>query len=56
MKREVLIRNKNLTAKVFTLIFFFFLFVFVIRLGYLCLTGKVDGIDGTVHIDIYYEK
>ena len=45
MKREVLIRNKNLTAKVFTLIFFFFLFVFVIRLGYLCLTGKVDGID-----------
>lgn len=45
MKREVLIRNKNLTAKVFTLIFFLFLFLFVIRLGYLCLTGKVDGID-----------
>lgn len=45
MKREVLIRNKNLTAKVFTLIFFLILFLFVIRLGYLCLTGKVDGID-----------
>ena len=45
MKREVLIRNKNLTAKVFTLIFFLFLFLFVIRLGYLCLTGKVDGVD-----------
>ena len=45
MKREVLIRNKNLTAKFFTLIFFLFLFLFVIRLGYLCLTGKVDGID-----------
>lgn len=45
MKREELIKNKNLTAKVFTLIFFLFLFLFIIRLGYLCLTGSVDGIN-----------
>lgn len=45
MKREELIKNKNLIAKVFTLLFFLFLFIFIIRLGYLCLTGKVDGID-----------
>ncbi len=45
MKREILNKNKNVTAKVFTLIFFLFLFVFILRLGYLCLTGKVDGID-----------
>lgn len=45
MKREELIKNKNLTAKVFTLIFFLFLFLFCIRLGYLCLTGSVDGIN-----------
>lgn len=45
MKREVLIKNKNLTSKVFTLIFFLFLFLFTIRLGYLCLTGKVDNIN-----------
>ena len=45
MKREILNKNKNLTAKVFTLIFFLFLFIFVLRLGYLCLTGKVDGIN-----------
>lgn len=45
MKREILNKNKNITAKVFTLIFFLFLFVLIFRLGYLCLTGKVDGID-----------
>lgn len=45
MKREVLNKNKNAVAKVFTLIFFLFLFLFIIRLGYLCLSGKVDGID-----------
>lgn len=45
MKREILNKNKNLTSKVFTLIFFLFLFIFVLRLGYLCLTGKVDGIN-----------
>lgn len=45
MKREILNKNKNVTAKVFTLIFFLFLFVLILRLGYLCLTGKVDGID-----------
>lgn len=45
MKREILNKNKNATAKVFTLIFFLFLFILVLRLGYLCLSGKVDGID-----------
>lgn len=45
MKREILNKNKNLTAKVFTLIFFLFIFILILRLGYLCLTGKVDGID-----------
>lgn len=45
MKREMLNKNKNVVAKVFTLIFFLFLFILVVRLGYLCLAGKVDGID-----------
>lgn len=45
MKREILNKNKNVTAKVFTLIFFLFIFILILRLGYLCLTGKVDGID-----------
>lgn len=45
MKREILNKNKNATAKVFTLIFFLFLFILVLRLGYLCLSGKVDGIN-----------
>lgn len=45
MKREILNKNKNLTAKVFTLIFFLFVFILIIRLGYLCLSGKVDGIN-----------
>ncbi len=45
MKRELLNKNKMQVAKVFTLIIFLFLFVFILRLGYLCLTGKVDGID-----------
>ena len=30
---------------IFTLIFFLFIFVLILRLGYLCLTGKVDGIN-----------
>lgn len=45
MKREILNKNKNIAAKVFTIIFFFFLFILILRLGYLCLTGKVDGIN-----------
>lgn len=45
MKREMLNKNKNATAKIFTLIFFLFIFVLILRLGYLCLTGKVDGIN-----------
>lgn len=45
MKKEMLNKNKNVTAKVFTLIFFLFIFVLILRLGYLCLSGKVDGID-----------
>lgn len=45
MKREMLNKNKNVVAKFFTLMFFFFIFILILRLGYLCLTGKVDGID-----------
>ena len=45
MKREMLNKNKNATAKIFTLIFFLFIFVLILRLGYLCLTGKIDGIN-----------
>lgn len=45
MKREILNKNKNVTAKVFTLIFFLFLFILILRLGYLCLAGEVDGIN-----------
>lgn len=45
MEREILNKNKNMTAKVFTLIFFFFILLLIGRLGYLCLSGKVDGID-----------
>ena len=45
MKREMLNKNKNATAKIFTLIFFLFIFVLILRLRYLCLTGKVDGIN-----------
>ena len=45
MKREMLNKNKNATAKIFTLIFFLFIFVLILRLGYLCLTRKVDGIN-----------
>ena len=45
MKREILNKNKNVIAKVFTLIFFLFVFILILRLGYLCLAGKVDGIN-----------
>ena len=45
MKKEMLNKNKNVTVKVFTLIFFLFIFVLILRLGYLCLSGKVDGIN-----------
>lgn len=45
MKREILNKNRNITAKLFILIFFLFLFCFILRLGYLCLAGKVDGIN-----------
>lgn len=45
MKREVLNKNKNIISKVFTLIFFLFLFILILRLGFLCMSGKVDGID-----------
>ena len=45
MKREMVNKDKNLTTKVFTLIFFLFLFALILRLGFLCLAGKVDGID-----------
>ena len=45
MKREILGKNKNNTAKIFTIVFFLFILILIIRLSYLCLTGKVDGID-----------
>ncbi len=45
MKREILNKNKNVISKVFTLIFFLFLFILILRLGYLCLTTEVDGIN-----------
>ena len=45
MKREILNKNKNIIAKVFTLIFFLFVFILILRLGYLCLAGEVDGIN-----------
>ena len=45
MDRKILNKNKSVVAKVFTLIFFLFLFILILRLGYLCLSGKVDGIN-----------
>lgn len=45
MKREILNKNRNLTANVFTLVFFLFILILIIRLAYLCLSGSVDGID-----------
>ena len=45
MKREICNKEKNKYANFFVIIFFFFLLVLTIRLGYLCLSNKVDGID-----------
>ena len=45
MKRENLGKNKNNAFKIFIIIFFLFIMVLIIRLGYLCLSGKVDGIN-----------
>lgn len=45
MKREILGKNKNNIAKIFAIIFFLFILILILRLSYLCLTGKVDGID-----------
>ena len=45
MKREILNKNKNVLAKVFTLIFFLFLFRLILQLGYLTISGTVDGIN-----------
>ena len=45
MDRRILNKNKSVVAKVFTLIFFLLLFIFILRLGYLCLSGKVDVIN-----------
>lgn len=45
MKREILNKNKNVVFKVFILIFFLFLFILILRLGFLCLSGEVDGIN-----------
>lgn len=45
MKREVLNKNKKFYANVFTIIFFFFILIAIGRLGYLCLSNNVDGIN-----------
>lgn len=45
MKREILGKNKNITFKVFIIIFFLFLITLIIRLAYLCLSLNVDGIN-----------
>ena len=45
MKREILNKNKSWIFKVFIIIFFLFVFILILRLGYLCLAGEVDGID-----------
>ena len=44
MKREIFNKEKNKYANFFVIIFFFFLLCLTIRLGYLCLADKVDGI------------
>lgn len=45
MKREILSKNKNFTAKVFTIVFFILCLIFIGRLAYLSLAGEVDGIN-----------
>ena len=45
MKREIFNKEKNKYANFFVIIFFFFLLCLTIRLGYLCLSNKVDGIN-----------
>lgn len=45
MKREGLNKNKKVITILFTLFLFLLLFLFVLRLGYLCISGKVDGIN-----------
>ena len=45
MEGKILAKNKYFVSKIFTIIFFFFILVIIIRLLYLCLTNKVDGIN-----------
>ncbi len=45
MKREILGKNKSAVFKVFIIVFFLFLIVIILRLAFLCLSGKVDGTD-----------
>ena len=45
MERKILNKNKLLIAKVFTLIFFILLLIIALRLSYLCLSKKVDGVN-----------
>ncbi len=45
MKREVLNKNKNIIFKFFIIAFFILIIIIVLRLGYLCLAGKIDGIN-----------
>ncbi len=45
MKREGLNKNKKVITMLFTLFFFLLLFLLILRLGYLCISGRVDGIN-----------
>lgn len=45
MKREMLNKNKNNVFKIFIIAFFILVIIIILRLGYLCLAGKVDGIN-----------
>ena len=45
MDRKILNKNKNVIARVFTLIFFLFFIGIIARLSYLCMTDKIDGIN-----------
>lgn len=45
MERKLLIKNKNLISKIFLITFFLFIIALILRLAYLCMAGKVDGIN-----------
>ena len=45
MEGKILTKNKYFVSKIFTIIFFLFILLLIIRLLYLCLASKVDGIN-----------